>query len=215
MRDSRPYVAIRPICDALKLDWSAQRQRIKRDAILNEGVVMITTVAEDGKKRQMVCLPLDYFNGWFFGVDESRVDPSVREKLIHYKRECYSALHNHFFGNAATSTVSKKETDAPVIPVRAHTRRKPSPPAPQFPFDQINRELVRLIRVSEMLRGGVPTLETLNRLIQALPSHVGSHDYGAYLMDLMAQVDEKRRCLCPATAPQALVPHENRGRYDE
>lgn len=44
-------VAIRPICEALGIDWSSQKQRIERDEILGSTMVMITTVAADGKKR--------------------------------------------------------------------------------------------------------------------------------------------------------------------
>lgn len=39
-------VAIKPICEALSIDWSSQKQRIERDEILGPTMVMITTVAE-------------------------------------------------------------------------------------------------------------------------------------------------------------------------
>lgn len=46
-------VAIRPICEALGIDWSSQKQRIERDEILGSTMVMITTVAADGKKDKI------------------------------------------------------------------------------------------------------------------------------------------------------------------
>ena len=33
--DNKPYVAIQPICENIGLDWEAQRQRIKRNHVLN------------------------------------------------------------------------------------------------------------------------------------------------------------------------------------
>ena len=46
--------------------------------------------------QEMLCLPLEYLNGWLFGIDENRVAPEIREPLILYKREAYSALHGYF-----------------------------------------------------------------------------------------------------------------------
>lgn len=57
---------------------------------------MIKAVAPDGKLREMLCLPLDYLNGWLFGVDARRVKPEIRERLLQYQRECYRVLHDHF-----------------------------------------------------------------------------------------------------------------------
>lgn len=57
---------------------------------------MMTMVAPDGKKREMLCLPLDYLNGWLFGVDAKRVKPEIRERLLTYQRECFRVLNDHF-----------------------------------------------------------------------------------------------------------------------
>ncbi len=63
------YVAMKPICENIGLAWNAQFERIRRDDVLSSTVVMITIVAEDGKKREMLCLPIQYLNGWLFGID--------------------------------------------------------------------------------------------------------------------------------------------------
>ena len=45
----KPHVVIRPIADALGLDWSAQLKRIKRDPVLSTSVVvMATQIPGDG-----------------------------------------------------------------------------------------------------------------------------------------------------------------------
>jgi len=48
--ESTIYVPIRPICDYLSLDWSAQFRRIRRDEILAEAVkcVAITATPQEG-----------------------------------------------------------------------------------------------------------------------------------------------------------------------
>lgn len=90
------YVAMRPIVENIGLSWDSQFKKIQRHEILNSTVVMMTMVAPDGKKREMLCLPLDYLNGWLFGVDAKRVKPEIRERLLTYQRECFRVLNNHF-----------------------------------------------------------------------------------------------------------------------
>lgn len=92
------FVAVRPICNAIAMDWSSQVKRIKRDPILSEGVVMMTTPSKGGFQESL-CLPLRLLNGWLFGIDARRIrKPDVREKVIAYQRECYAVLHAHFHG---------------------------------------------------------------------------------------------------------------------
>ena len=90
------YAAMRPICENIGLDWSAQAQKIKRNSVLNSCVVMITTHDTVGRKQDMLCLPLEYLNGWLFGVDVRRAKPQIRERLLQYQRECFQVLAAHF-----------------------------------------------------------------------------------------------------------------------
>lgn len=61
--DAIIWVPVRPICEALGLDWPSQYQRIKRDAVLaaKQGVVIITT---PGRVQSTVALPLKLLPGW-------------------------------------------------------------------------------------------------------------------------------------------------------
>ncbi|MFJ2456571.1 phage antirepressor N-terminal domain-containing protein, partial [Pseudomonas protegens] len=85
-------VAMKPICENIGLQWEAQRQRILRHEVLNSVTFMTKATAADGKSYEYTCLPIDYLNGWLFGVDSSRVKPEIRPRLIQYQRECYAAL---------------------------------------------------------------------------------------------------------------------------
>lgn len=96
VHDGKPHVALRPIVENIGLDWAAQYTRINRHHILKSTVVVMTTVGEDGKQREMLCLPLSMLNGWLFGVDVNRVREEIRPKLIRYQRECFEVLAQHF-----------------------------------------------------------------------------------------------------------------------
>ena len=97
--DGQPYVAMRPVCDAIGLDPDAQLKRIKRHPVMNTCTVMTTVqVPGDDQLRQIVSLPLSLLNGWLFGIDTSRVKPELRETLVAYQRECFDVLYRHWHG---------------------------------------------------------------------------------------------------------------------
>lgn len=95
-KDGVQYVAMKPICDNIGLDWVSQHKRIQRKEVLKTTMVMMTTVAEDGKKREMLCLPIEVLNGWLMGVDENRVKPEIKDTLVMYQKECYKALYDYW-----------------------------------------------------------------------------------------------------------------------
>ena len=89
---SQQLVAMKPVAEGIGLDWKSQHSRIQRHPVLQSVMVMMTTTGADGKSYQMLCLPLDYLNGWLFGVDANRVREDIRDTLIMYQRECYQVL---------------------------------------------------------------------------------------------------------------------------
>ena len=116
------YVPIRPICDYLGLDWSAQYRRINRDPVLSgaiQGVAITTTPSTDGRGgglQEMSCLPLKFLPGWLFGVSANRVKEELREKIIRYQRESYDVLWEAFQEGRLTADVSFDDllnTDTP------------------------------------------------------------------------------------------------------
>ncbi len=100
------YVPVRPICDRLGLNWSGQLQRIRRDPILDEvalSVLVPTTPNEGGGSQEMICLPLDFLNGWLFGINVNRVNEEIRPLLLRYQRECYRILAAAFLERSPLS----------------------------------------------------------------------------------------------------------------
>jgi P22_AR N-terminal domain/ORF6C domain len=96
VEDGTVYVPLRPICKSLGVAWRAQNLRIQRDPVLSDVVRSgIVTIPEVGK-RTMICLPLEYLNGFLFGINATRVKEEIREKLIQYQRECYQILASAF-----------------------------------------------------------------------------------------------------------------------
>ena len=96
------WVAVRPIVENLGLNWSKQYRKILADPVLSSTVAQKATVAQDGKERKLLCLPVEYLNGFLFKINPNKVkDERVRERIIRYQKECYKALYEYFFQGVA------------------------------------------------------------------------------------------------------------------
>lgn len=99
--DDGVFVALKPIVDAMGINWEGQRQRVQRDPILSEGTCVMQVPFNGSKGQEVTCLKFDLVNGWLFTIDSSRIkDDAVREKVILYQRECYGVLFKHFYKGA-------------------------------------------------------------------------------------------------------------------
>lgn len=94
--DASKLVPIKPICEALGIDFDSQRKKLKDDEDLNSTTVLSTVVAADGKEREMLCLPLEFVFGWLFTINPKNVKPEAQEAVRSYRMQCYRALYKHF-----------------------------------------------------------------------------------------------------------------------
>jgi len=106
------YVALRPIVEAIGLNWYGQSEKFNCmdiQTVENKSSCVdihttenkfncchITTVAADGKNRKMLCIPIKKLNGWLFSINPNKVKPEIREKLIAYQEECFQVLHDYW-----------------------------------------------------------------------------------------------------------------------
>ena len=90
------FVAVKPICERLSVDWSSQHKRLNRETTLRECLVILT-IPSAGGPQETVCLPLHMIPGWLFGFDENQIkNADGREIILRYKRRCYLVLSAHF-----------------------------------------------------------------------------------------------------------------------
>lgn len=113
--ESKKYIVPRQICENLRIDWSAQRQRINRDTVLSDAMVMITTPQKNPSgsgfiDQDTLALPLEFLNGWLFGIDDTRIKEEIRQKVIDYKKQCYVVLYE-FFNKGASIDIDRLEGD--------------------------------------------------------------------------------------------------------
>jgi len=116
------WVPIRPIVEALNLSWSRQRKKIKEDPVLATVVAQwATQVESNNQKRLRTYIKLDYLNGWLFKINPNKIpDPTARERVIRYQRECYEVLSRHY----QTHLVFKSEVLAKLPDTKSRKGRK-------------------------------------------------------------------------------------------
>lgn len=112
LADGTWYVAVKPICEALGVNYKRQHETISNDEILGELSTVQGIVAADGKLREMFCLPEKYVYGWLFSIRSESPD------LKTYKLKCYDILYSHFHG-ALTGRMNalnqKSETELEIL----------------------------------------------------------------------------------------------------
>lgn len=92
MAEGTWWVAIKPICEALDVNYNRQFQNLQEDEILSQLFAKQQTVGADKRLREMICLPEKYVYGWLFSIRSDSAD------LKEYKLKCYDILYNHFHG---------------------------------------------------------------------------------------------------------------------
>jgi hypothetical protein len=96
--DDEELVPVKPICEALGIDYPTQFTRLKEDPILSSVVGLNPTTGKDGKTYEMQCLPIKYVFGWLFRIDSRNVKEEAKSTLLEYQLICYDVLYNYFHG---------------------------------------------------------------------------------------------------------------------
>jgi hypothetical protein len=101
--DGRPFVALRPLCDSLGIDYASQHTKIKRKSWAT--VVLNTMVAGDGTSREMLLIDRRTMTMWLATLDENRVGEHAGDLVIAYQCEAADALDAYFNASARPTTI--------------------------------------------------------------------------------------------------------------
>lgn len=98
-QNGSPIVPIKPICDALGVDYPGQFSKLKEDVFYGPVIGLSPTTGADGKTYQMASLPLKYALLWLGSINPKNVAPEAKESVMRYKEACASALFDYFYGH--------------------------------------------------------------------------------------------------------------------
>ncbi len=100
--NNEPFVPLKAISDNLGLGWQSQHRKLLEDSRRWQ-VQTIRVRAQDGKLREMVCIPLRKLPAWLYSISPEKVRPEIREKLLKYQEECDEVLWNYWLSRANPS----------------------------------------------------------------------------------------------------------------
>lgn len=90
--DGQYWIALKPICEALNVNWDRQYKNLQDDPNLKAVHAIQPMQAPDNQMRNYVALPEFFIYGWIFSIQ------SASEELAAYKWECYRILYEYFHG---------------------------------------------------------------------------------------------------------------------
>ena len=113
LADGSVFVPLRPIVESLGMSWTGQYERLGRNEVLGAKLRSVRiTRTEQNRTRQlaMQCLPIEYLNGWLFGISTRRIKNVVRrERIIQYQEKCHLALYDAFKEGRLSTTEASLE----------------------------------------------------------------------------------------------------------
>jgi len=96
--DGTYWIAVKPICEALGVDYIQQHKNLKDDKVLGAALCNHTMQVGKDQPRSWSCLPEFYIYGWLFRIR------SNSEELEVYQWKCYELLYRYFHG-----TITERE----------------------------------------------------------------------------------------------------------
>lgn len=111
--DGDVFVALRPICNSMGIDFSGQLQKMKRQPWATVGE--LHTVGADGKTRDMTSVNRKTLTMWLATIDASRLkDEQARRNVIVYQKEAAEAL-DQYFNEGGAIRVSDADSDEDIM----------------------------------------------------------------------------------------------------
>lgn len=104
----KKYIAIKPICDAIGLNYAYASTSIKSQGTLSKHYLLQKMEGRDGKMYDMGCLPLMRLPAWLSNIDTNKVSDKARPVLEAFQEQCFDVLYAHFFGAQEVHIRSKE-----------------------------------------------------------------------------------------------------------
>lgn len=113
---------MREIVLGIGLEWARQAQKLNKQMEKFSCVHMYTT-ADDGKKYEMLCMPIKKLNGWLFSINPNKVRADLKERLENYQEECFLALWDYWTTGIARRDEVKHKTEQWLLKKKEYEHR--------------------------------------------------------------------------------------------
>lgn len=100
-------VALRPVCEAMGIDYTAQYRRLERTSWAV--VAMMAMTGADGKTYEMVTVDRRTFTMWLATIDTTRLKSDRARHLVEaFQREAADVLDNYFHNGGAINPAASE-----------------------------------------------------------------------------------------------------------
>lgn len=96
------YLAIRQICTYLGIGSHAQYKSIRANALLAPLCLMVKVKAADGKRRNMLCLPIDGVLMWLCTINPAKVKAESVEDVVAAQQVVHTILREFLYRHEQT-----------------------------------------------------------------------------------------------------------------
>lgn len=106
---NEPYVALKPMCEAMGIDVDGQRRKL--DQAEWARTELISVHDSGGRTQRMVGVHADTIPMWLATINTSRVAEHARPILVAYQREAAKALRDYFYRGVAVQSTNLSQLD--------------------------------------------------------------------------------------------------------
>lgn len=167
-----PFVAMKPIVENLGISWQGQHAKLAEK--FGSTIKIILTVGEDGRNREMICLPLRKIPAWLYSINLNKASPELREKIERYQAECDDALWDYWTKGQATRPELRTTPDRLTQTLKASDKAAALIGQIRAATDEEARQVlyVGLVECCKTLGTPAPTLKSLRPLVPQDPPAV-------------------------------------------
>jgi hypothetical protein len=103
VEDGDVYVALGQMCSALGIDSQAQRRRIRRQPVLEDGLGRVAILTTHRGAQEAYVLRVDLVPLWLTGISTKALDDEKRPKLERFQKEAAKVLWQAFQSGRLTA----------------------------------------------------------------------------------------------------------------
>lgn len=107
--DGDPFVALKPMCDAIGVDVDGQRRKLDQAEWARTELISVRDSA--GRVQRMVGVHADCIPMWLATISPTRIAAEAQQLLIAYQREAAKALRDYFYRGVAVQPQTMNELD--------------------------------------------------------------------------------------------------------
>lgn len=146
-------IALKPLCDVLGIDWSAQAKRLSRNPQFSCGHMTMT--GSDGKNYTMICLPIGEVGMFLCTINARKVRNDIREQLISFQKRLQSVIQKAIFHELTGQQMSELVHTVKLV---------------QFTMQQLQKENQELrYELEQIKRGAYHGASSMLRVAQRAP----------------------------------------------